>query len=108
MNMWLPPKPRAQSDEVMADVGRIEEIWQDCLERSGGPFLFGKFGNADSMYAPVVARFHNYSIAVGEATLKYMSAVRALPAWQEWRQAALKEPWVMQHTAPDWPDMRKE
>jgi glutathione S-transferase len=103
MNMWLPPKPRAQSDEVMADVGRIEEIWQDCLDRSGGPFLFGTFGAADAMYAPVVARFHNYGIAVGDHTLDYMTAVRDLPAWQEWRRAALKEPWVMVHNEPNWP-----
>jgi glutathione S-transferase len=108
MNMWLPPKPRAQPDDVMADVGRIEEIWRDCLEQSGGPFLFGRFGAADAMYAPVVARFHNYGIAVGEPTLRYMDAVRALPAWKEWREAALKEPWLMAHNEPDWPAVHKE
>jgi glutathione S-transferase len=107
MNMWMPPKPRPQSDEVMADVRRIEDIWRECLARSGGPFLFGQFGAADAMYAPVVARFHNYGLPVGEGTLGYMTRVRALPAWKEWRQAALQEPWVMQHNEPDWPNVQK-
>jgi len=26
---------------AMADVGRITAIWRECLEASGGPFLFG-------------------------------------------------------------------
>ena len=83
MNMWLPPKPRPQSDEVMADVARIEALWSDCRARfgSGGPFLFGAFGAADAMYAPVVARFHSFGIPVGAAARAYMDAVMALPAW---------------------------
>ena len=33
----------------------------------------------------------------------YMDAVMALPAWGEWRTAALKEPWVLQEDEVDWP-----
>jgi glutathione S-transferase len=105
--MWLPPKPRPQKDEVMADVRRIEEIWRECQTRWRGPFLFGKFGAADAMYAPVVARFYNYVLPVSEVTRGYMDRVRALPAWQEWREASLKEPWLMQHNEPDWPNVQK-
>jgi Glutathione S-transferase, N-terminal domain len=38
MNMWLPPKQRPQSDEVMADVRRIDALWSDCraLRTEGG------------------------------------------------------------------------
>jgi glutathione S-transferase len=112
MNMWLPPKPRPQSEEVMTDVARIEAIWSDCRARFGqksdhaGPFLFGAFGAADAMYAPVVARFFNYGIPVGGGTRAYMDAVMALPAWAEWREAAFKEPWIMRHNEPDWPLVR--
>jgi glutathione S-transferase len=107
MNMWLPPKPRPQSEVVMANVRRIDEIWRECLTRWRGPFLFGKFGAADAMYAPVVARFYNYGLPVTELTRGYMDRLRALPAWQEWREAALKEPWVMAHNEPDWPNVQK-
>ena len=72
----------------------------------GGPFLFGAFGAADAMYAPVVARFHTYGIPVAADTRAYMDAVMALPAWAEWRDAAMKEPWIMQHNEPDWPLVR--
>jgi len=110
MNMWLPAKPRPQSDEVMQNVRRIEEIWRDCRARFGqklgGPFLFGGFGAADAMYAPVVSRFHTYGLPVSAETRAYMDAVMALPAWQEWYAAAMKETWIMRHNEPDWPLVR--
>jgi len=108
MNMWLPPKPRPQPDEVLADVRRIDALWSDCRARFGqtGAFLFGAFGAADAMYAPVVARLHGYGLEVGAVARRYMDAVMALPAWREWREAALKEPWVMQGNEPDWPMVR--
>ena len=108
MNMWLPAKPRPQPDEVMADVRRIEALWADCRTRFGqsGPFLFGGFGAADAMYAPVVSRLHSYGIAVGQGARAFMDAVMALPAWREWYAAALKEPWVMKGNEPDWPLVR--
>ena len=108
MNLWLPPKHRPQSAEVMAEVARIEALWSDCRARfgTGGPFLFGAFGAADAMYAPVVARFHNYGIPVSATARSYMDAVMALPAWTAWRDAAFKEPWIMRHNEPDWPLVR--
>ncbi len=108
MNLWLPPKPRPQPPEVIDNVRRIEAIWGDCRARfgRGGPFLFGGFGSADAMYAPVVARFHNYGLDVGEVSRAYMAAVMDLPAWREWRDAAFQERWVMQHNEPDWPLVR--
>jgi len=108
MNMWLPPKSRPQPDEVLADVRRIDTLWSDCRARFGqtGAFLFGAFGAADAMYAPVVARLHGYGLEVGAVARRYMDAVMALPAWREWREAALKEPWVMQGNESDWPMVR--
>jgi len=108
MNIWLPPKARPQGDDVMENVWRIDALWRDCRTRFGeqGPFLFGAFGAADAMYAPVVSRLHSYGIPVGAVSRAYMDAVMALPAFQEWTAAALQEPWVMQHNEPDWPLVR--
>jgi glutathione S-transferase len=105
MNMWRPVKKRDLPDDVAANVRRIDGLWTDCRARFGaaGPFLFGGFGAADAMYAPVVARFHTYAVEVGEAARAYMAAVMALPAWTEWRAAALQEPWVLPQDEPDWP-----
>lgn len=108
MNFWLIPKPRPIPDDAMANVRRIDAIWSDCVGRSGGPFLFGKrFGAADAMYAPVVARFFNYGVAVSPAARAYMQAVMTTPAWLSWRADALKETWVMPNNEPDWPVMER-
>jgi hypothetical protein len=37
-----------------------------------------------------------------------MAAVMDLPAWAEWRAAALKEPWVMPGNEVDWPAVPRE
>src|SRR5262249_61742346 len=105
MNGWRRVMPRQLTPEVEANVRRIEAIWTDCRTRYGaeGAFLFGGFGAADAMYAPVVSRFHTYAVRVGGAARAYMDAVMALPAWGEWRAAALAEPWVLQEDEVDWP-----
>jgi len=109
MNMWRPVKKRELTGEVEADVARIEALWESCRDRfgNGGPFLFGAFGAVDAMYAPVVARFHTYDVAVGPAARTYMQAVMALPAWQQWTAAGRKEPWVLASDEVDWPTVLK-
>ena len=78
---------------AQADIDRVLEIWGDCLDRYGGPFLFGKTPTmADAMYAPVVTRFITYDIALPAACAEYAQQVMALPAMQEWVAAALQEP----------------
>jgi glutathione S-transferase len=108
MNLWLPVKQRPLPDDAMDNVRRIDALWSDCRARFGqqGAFLFGAFGAADAMYAPVVARLHSFGIDVSAISRAYMDAVMALPAWTAWREAALKEPWVMQGNEPDWPLVR--
>jgi glutathione S-transferase len=66
------------SDGVRKDVARIEQIWSQCLEASGGPFLFGEFSNADAMYAPVVNRLEIYALSDHPAVKAYTAAMKAL------------------------------
>jgi glutathione S-transferase len=108
MNMWLPVKARPQAEDVLENVRRIDALWSDCRARfgKGEPFLFGTFGAADGMYAPVVSRLHTYGLPVSPVARTYMDAVMALPAWHDWVEAAHKETWVMKHNEPDWPLVR--
>ena len=103
MNIRRPVRERALSDAAQANVKRIEEIWSGCRTKYGGPFLFGRFGAADAMYAPVVARLNTYSIKVSRETRAYMETVMALPAWGEWREGALAESWIVPEDEADWP-----
>lgn len=83
--------------EVTADAKRIQAIWAECRQRYAehGDLLFGEFSIADAMYAPVVTRFLSYDVPVSEAARRYMDAVLALPAMQEWVAAAKAEPEVI-------------
>ncbi len=103
MNLRRPQKPIALNDATRADIARIEEIWRDCrkLYGKGGKFLFGKFCNADAMFAPVVTRFETYAIPVAKDTRAYMDAVLATPAFQKWKSAALNETWIVPHDEVD-------
>jgi glutathione S-transferase len=105
MNVWRPMKRREPVAEVVDHVRRIDTMWTDCRTRfgEGGPFLFGAFGAADAMYAPVVSRFRTYEVDVSPVARAYMAAVMALPAWAEWYAAALQEPWVLPSDEVDWP-----
>jgi glutathione S-transferase len=95
MNMRRPVGRLDLPAGVSADIARIETIWRELRAKSGGPFLFGDFTAADAMFAPVVNRFEIYDLVTDAATLDYMAAVKAHPAWGEWRDAALLESWVV-------------
>ena len=82
----------AARPDAGGDIARIQAIWTDCLEASGGPFLFGGFSIADAFYAPVVTRFRTYAVALPAPLSAYSDAVFALPAMQEWVAAAVAEP----------------
>ena len=107
MNLWRPPAKKALSADAQANIARVQAIWTDCRARfgTGGPFLFGRFGIADAMYAPVVSRFETYAVDVSAVVAAYMRAMTALAAWQEWRRAALRETWVIPKFEPDWPNV---
>ena len=97
MNLGKRFAQRDRGEAVVRDVARVPEIWRDARGRfgAGGPFLFGDFSAADAMYAPVVTRFDTYSIPVGPVSRAYMDTILALPAFREWRDAALREPWTI-------------
>jgi glutathione S-transferase len=89
-----------RTPECLADIARIEAIWGSARARHGGSgaFLFGAaFGNADVMFAPVVARLLTYRPPITSVTQAYCNAVRQHPLVGEWYDAAAKEPaeWML-------------
>lgn len=78
---------------AQADIDRVLAIWKECLENYGGPYLFGKQPCiADAMYAPVVTRFMTYDVKLDKQAAAYCKLMMALPAMQEWVEAARAEP----------------
>ena len=85
------------ADAVRRDIERIVDIWADCQAagRPGG-WLFGRFGVADAMYAPVVLRFRSYGIDIPERASRYPSRLLESEALQRWLQAAEAETEVIE------------
>lgn len=97
MNLGKKYALRDRGEAVSRDVARFSEIVRQARERfgAGGPFLFGAFSAADAMYAPLATRLDTYSIPLDATTRAYVDAILSLPAFQEWRSAALKEEWIV-------------
>jgi len=68
------------SDAARANIDRVLEIWEDMLNRSGGPFLFGDTTIADFFYFPVMTRFRTYGIELPEFAMDYAASLDTLPA----------------------------
>ena len=88
---------RGMNPDVASDIARITDIWHDCRARFGGegPFLFGRFCNADAMWAPVVTRFETYGVILDEECSAYCRTILNLPPMQEWYAAARAEAWAI-------------
>ncbi len=95
MNLRASHPGKVDLDSVRKDLHRVEQLWGDLLGRSGGPFLFGEFTAADAMYAPLATRLRTYDLPISDTAAKFVEAIYALPAFQEWRALALKEPWIV-------------
>lgn len=77
--------------KAKGDIERIKTIWRDCLEAYGGPYLFGRLGMADAMYAPVVSRFRTYKVGLDGQLAGYGERIWDWPAMKQWCEGALAE-----------------
>lgn len=92
MNIRASFPGKGRTPEAQADIGRICEIWEDCLTCSGPHrFLFGNFSIADAYFAPVVMRFRTYGVWLAPALQAYMERVIAHPAVAQWMKEAVEE-----------------
>lgn len=85
-------------DDVLADLARIFELWAQARARfgSGGEFLFGDFGAADIMFAPVCTRIVTYALPTPRFAAAYITAVLRHPFLQDWIAGAQEEEWVIE------------
>ncbi len=75
------------------DIERITTIWRECVERYGGPFLFGKTATvADAMYAPVCSRFTTYAVKLDPVCEAYRAMIMNWEPMLEWIEGAKAEP----------------
>jgi glutathione S-transferase len=85
---------REMPGELLHEIRRLNELWNEGLDRFGGPFLAGaKFTAVDAFYAPVLFRFQTYGLKAEGAAAAYMARVLALPSVRNWYDDGLKETW---------------
>lgn len=92
MNIRAKFPGKGRTIDAQADIGRISEIWENCLALVGpGEFLFGEFSIADAYFAPIVMRFRTYEVVLGPALDAYVERVAAHPAVAQWINGACAE-----------------
>jgi glutathione S-transferase len=77
---------------TQTDLDRVFEIWNEALDASGGPYLFGGFGIADCMYFPVLTRLRTYGVALDDDLETYASRLESSEAVQAWSKEARDAP----------------
>lgn len=101
MNIRASFPGKGMTPAVRADIERITGLWRDCRKRFAGAFqkddgfLFGTFGAADAMFAPVATRFKTYSVTLDSDADAYCTAILNHPAMKQWIDAAEHEPWLI-------------
>ena len=93
MNVGVRVRPRPMRPQLLRDVARLREIFEEGLDRFGGPWLAGaEFSIADAFYAPVAFRIRTYGLDVGQGQA-WVDHILAHPAVRQWEAEALAETW---------------
>jgi len=83
-----------KSASLKHDLFRLGDLWNDGLNRFGGPFLAGdRFTAVDAFFAPVAFRAQSYGLEFDGAAASYPALLLDLPAMHEWYASALAETW---------------
>jgi len=81
----------AAEPATQRDLARIDAMWSERLQQSGGPFLFGPFGAIDAYFAPVVARTRCYALPLSTTAQAYADRVWAASGVNAWVADATAE-----------------
>lgn len=93
MNVGARVEPKPMSASLLRDVARVREIFEEGLERFGGPWLAGsRFTALDAFFAPVAFRIRTYGLDVGKGAA-WVETMLDHPAMWQWETEALAETW---------------
>jgi glutathione S-transferase len=82
------------SSALQHDLDRIDELWNEGMDRFGGPFLAGDaFCAVDAFFAPVAFRIQTFNLSLSASATAYAQRLLDLEPMLQWYAAALKETW---------------
>lgn len=94
MNCGIRVRLAELPDSLRADIDRLSELWEEGMERFGGPFLAGKSLTAvDAFFAPVAFRVQTYGLELRAPAAAYAGRLLELPSLRDWYRDALAERW---------------
>jgi glutathione S-transferase len=94
MNCGIRVRIDDMSSALKRDVDRVCEVWNEGIERFGGPFFAGRsFTAVDAFFAPVAFRVQTYGLTLDDVSAAYVDRLLALPSMRRWEADALAEPW---------------
>ncbi len=86
MNLRVSYTDCAPPAEVLADLARLELIWDWAWAQTGSDvWLCGNYSAADAFFAPVAARIATYNLPVSPRAMDYVQAHLAHPSFRRWR-----------------------
>lgn len=89
MNLRVSYADFTPAEAILADLRRIEALWDHATMRSGGPWLAGEYSAADVFFAPVAGRIAGYGLPVSARAQAYVAAHLAHPSFRRWRAMGL-------------------
>ncbi len=84
MNLRVSYADCAPTDAVLADLQRLEQMW-DWAHTGSGPWLCGNYSAADAFFAPVATRIATYNLPMSAKGMAYVQAHLAHPSFRQWR-----------------------
>ena len=90
MNLRVSYTDCSPPDAVLADLARLELIWDFARDQTGSQtWLCGAYCAADAFYAPVASRIATYNLPVSARAMDYVQAHLAHPSFRRWRAMSL-------------------
>lgn len=90
MNLRVSYTDCAPPEAVLADLRRLETIWDWAKQHAGSHlWLCGSYSAADAFFAPVASRIATYNLPVNAPAYDYVKAHLAHPSFRRWRAMAL-------------------
>ena len=94
MNCGIRVRLHAQEEGLRKDLARLADLFNEGLQRFGGPFLAGdSFTAVDAFFCPVAFRVQSYGLQLPPAADAYVKRLLALGGMKRWYAEALAEPY---------------
>ena len=64
---------------LQKDLDRLNELWQEGLDRFGGPFLTGsEFTAVDAFFCPIAFRAQTYNLSLNSSYIQQLLSLKSM------------------------------